>query len=87
MGRGGIVFREGDTSDAIYLILSGQIRLSHAAAAGGKEATVAVLGRRELFGETCLLLGKKKRVLTAQAAVRDRTGQCQTHENAFVAQE
>jgi CRP/FNR family cyclic AMP-dependent transcriptional regulator len=64
--NGQVVFRQGDTSDAVYLVLSGRIRIS-VASVGGKEATVAILGPHELFGETCLLFGRKRRVTSASA--------------------
>ena len=66
LDRGKIVFREGEPSDSVYFILAGRIRLS-VAAPTGKEATVALLGRNELFGEQCLLLGSNTRVTTARA--------------------
>jgi CRP/FNR family cyclic AMP-dependent transcriptional regulator len=64
--RGQSVFLQGESSDAIYLIISGRIRLSVASPVG-KEATVALLGRNELFGEQCLLLGRRTRLTTARA--------------------
>lgn len=64
--RGQFVFRQGDPSDAVYFIVAGRIRLS-VASPTGREATVALLGRYELFGEQCLLFGRKTRLTTARA--------------------
>jgi CRP/FNR family cyclic AMP-dependent transcriptional regulator len=64
--RGEIVFRQGDASDGVYLIITGRVRLSVMTTAG-QQATVALLGRNELFGEQCLLYGRNTRVMTACA--------------------
>lgn len=51
--RGEFVFRQGEAADAIFLIVRGGIRLS-VTAPNGKEATVALLGPEDWFGEQCL---------------------------------
>ncbi len=66
-GRGEFVFRQGDVADAIYFILMGRVQLS-VTSFDGKEATFAVLGPHELFGEQCLLCGQQRRVVSARAA-------------------
>lgn len=48
-----IIFSQGDTSDAVFYIREGQVKLS-VLSERGKEAVVAVLGRRAFFGEACL---------------------------------
>jgi len=64
--RGEVIFRVGDASDGVYFITHGRVRLSVTNAIG-KEATLALLGPDELFGEQCLLLGRRARVATAYA--------------------
>jgi CRP-like cAMP-binding protein len=64
--RGDVIFRLGDASDGMYFIAQGRVRLSVPNAAG-KEATLALLGANHLFGEKCLLLGRKTRVSNAYA--------------------
>ena len=56
----------GDPSDGVYLVTQGRIRLSVTNAIG-KEATLALLGPNELFGEQCLLMGRHTRVANAYA--------------------
>lgn len=51
---GGIVFREGETGDKLYLILEGKVRISRNLAGMGEEA-LAVLGPGEAFGEMSLI--------------------------------
>lgn len=48
------VFREGDTGDRLYLILSGKVRISRQLPGMGEEA-LAVLGPGEAFGEMALI--------------------------------
>lgn len=64
--RGEIIFRQGDPADSIYFIVAGRIRLS-VTDLGGKQATLGLLGPNELFGQQCLMFGRKTRVMTAQA--------------------
>ncbi|MGB9105550.1 MAG: Crp/Fnr family transcriptional regulator [Terriglobales bacterium] len=64
--RGEIIFRQGDSADSIYYIVAGRIRLS-VTDLGGKQATLGLLGPNELFGQQCLMLGRKTRVIAAQA--------------------
>jgi CRP-like cAMP-binding protein len=62
-----MVFRQGDPADSVYFIVAGRIRLS-ATDRGGKQATLGLLGPNELFGQQCLMFGRKTRVIAAQAA-------------------
>jgi CRP-like cAMP-binding protein len=48
-----IIFSQGDASDAVFYIREGKVKLS-VRSERGKEAVVAVLGRRAFFGEACL---------------------------------
>ena len=66
--RGEMIFRQGDPADGIYFIVAGRVRLS-ATDRGGKQATLGLLGPNELFGQQCLMFGRRTRVMTAQAAV------------------
>lgn len=52
--RGQVVFYQGDPGDALYLILSGQVKVS-VTSRQGEEAILAVLGAGECFGELALL--------------------------------
>ncbi len=50
LARHGIVFREGDPGDQMYLVVAGRIRLSRRAA-GDRDWLTAVLGPSDVFGE------------------------------------
>jgi CRP/FNR family cyclic AMP-dependent transcriptional regulator len=47
------IFVQGETSDGLFFIQSGKIKLSVVSEAG-KEATLAILGERDFFGESGL---------------------------------
>src|ERR1700683_659575 len=47
------IFAQGDTTDGLFFIQSGKVRLSVVSEAG-KEATLAILGERDFFGENGL---------------------------------
>ncbi len=51
---GQYVFREGDSGEALYLILEGKVRISREVSGMGEEA-LAVLGPGEAFGEMALV--------------------------------
>jgi CRP/FNR family transcriptional regulator, cyclic AMP receptor protein len=51
--RGQAIFRQGDPSDHLLYIQSGQVKLSVVSKAG-RQAIVALLGPGEFFGEGCL---------------------------------
>jgi CRP-like cAMP-binding protein len=59
------IFATGDEDDSMYLIESGQVKLSMASA-GGRDCLVAIYASGELFGESCFN-GARKRVETATA--------------------
>jgi CRP-like cAMP-binding protein len=64
VAKGGIVFRQGDQGDEMFVIERGKIRLT--LAAEGHEKEVAVLGAGQFFGELSLI-GNAPRSATAQA--------------------
>jgi CRP-like cAMP-binding protein len=53
--KGATLFRQGDESDALYLIVSGHARRYRET--DGQETLVAYLGRGDVVGETGLLTG------------------------------
>jgi CRP/FNR family transcriptional regulator len=53
VGRGHIVFKEGDPGDRLFIVLDGKIKI-YRAAADGRENLIAVLGAGEMFGELSL---------------------------------
>ncbi|MEP6602648.1 MAG: DUF1003 domain-containing protein [Spartobacteria bacterium] len=53
------LFRAGDAGNAMYLIESGQVRIS-VKASDGHEITVAELGPGEFFGEMAMLDGQRR---------------------------
>ena len=63
--KGDIVYREEDPSDALYLILSGKVRLHR------ENREIAVAGSRNAFG-TWALFDEEPRVVTATAVEDSR---------------
>jgi CRP/FNR family transcriptional regulator len=53
VGRGHVVFREGDTGDRLFVVLDGKVKITRASA-DGRENLIAVLGAGEMFGELSL---------------------------------
>src|SRR5690348_10724345 len=51
--RSRVIFTQGDPADAIFYILEGNVRLT-VLSKHGKEAILAILGKREFFGESSL---------------------------------
>jgi CRP/FNR family transcriptional regulator, dissimilatory nitrate respiration regulator len=62
--RGSLVFEAGSPAEALYVVLSGQVRVFDTGEAG--EHDVAQLGRGESFGEISLLL-RTRHTKSAQA--------------------
>jgi CRP/FNR family cyclic AMP-dependent transcriptional regulator len=60
-----MVFSQGDSSDAVFYIQKGRVRLS-VVSKKGKEATIGVLNEGNFFGEGCLA-GQPFRMCTATA--------------------
>jgi CRP-like cAMP-binding protein len=59
------VFPQGDSSDAVFYIQEGKVKLT-VVSQGGKEATIGILSRGDFFGEGCLT-GQPLRMCTATA--------------------
>ncbi len=54
LGRGEVVFQEGDPGDCLYVIGVGKVKLGRRSG-GGRENLLSVLGPGEMFGELSLL--------------------------------
>jgi CRP/FNR family cyclic AMP-dependent transcriptional regulator len=52
-GKKQTIFAQGDTTDAVFYIRRGKIKLT-VISSNGKEATIGILGDGEFFGEGCL---------------------------------
>ena len=63
--KGVVLFRQGDTADAVFYVKKGKIKVT-VVSAHGKGAVVAILGADEFLGEGCLI-GQPKRLSTATA--------------------
>jgi CRP/FNR family transcriptional regulator len=53
VGKGHIVFNEGDDGDRLFIVLDGKVKITRAAV-DGRENLIAVLGTAEMFGELSL---------------------------------
>ncbi len=53
LGRGQILFREGDSGDKLYVVADGKVKLGRTSS-DGRENLLAVLGPGEMFGELSL---------------------------------
>ncbi len=67
-GKDQIVFRQGDPSDSVFYIQSGQVKKT-VVSEQGKEAVVALLGAGDFFGEGCLA-GEARRLSTVAALTK-----------------
>lgn len=65
LGKGEIVFAQGDAADAVFYIQKGRIKLA-VVSEEGKEAIVGILEPGQFFGEGCLT-GRQLRVATTTA--------------------
>lgn len=63
--RGEVVFSQGAQADAVFWMLSGEVKLT-VVSPQGKEAVIAILPEGSFFGEECLA-GRFRRMATAQA--------------------
>src|ERR1700730_126802 len=59
------IFVQGDSSDAVFYIQTGRVKLT-VVAKSGKEATIGILGEGDFFGEGCLA-GQPLRMCSATA--------------------
>jgi CRP/FNR family transcriptional regulator len=53
VGKGHVVFNEGDDGDRLFIVLDGKVKITRAAV-DGRENLIAVLGTAEMFGELSL---------------------------------
>ncbi len=69
---GAVIVRQGDTASAFYLILSGEVEVTHSAGADGSVLTsLATLGPGDVFGEMALLDdGTRSSSVTASTPTR-----------------
>jgi len=82
------IFAQGDSTDGIFFIQTGKVRLS-VVSEGGKEATLAILGESDFFGEgglagqllrmasatavtDCVLLHVEKKAMTAAMSLEPK---------------
>jgi CRP/FNR family cyclic AMP-dependent transcriptional regulator len=61
----GTIFVQGDSSDAVFYIQTGKVKLT-VVSKSGKEATIAMLNEGDFFGEGCLT-GQARRLCGATA--------------------
>ena len=59
-------FAQGDSSDAIFYVQKGRLRVT-VTSANGKEATIALVGEGEFLGEDCMVSAHPLRLATATA--------------------
>jgi CRP/FNR family cyclic AMP-dependent transcriptional regulator len=59
------IYAQGDPADAVFFIQSGKVKIT-VVSAQGKEAILAMVGRRDFFGEGCLV-GQPLRISTVVA--------------------
>src|ERR1700726_4666503 len=59
------IFAQGDSSDAVFYIKEGQVKLT-VVSKSGKEATIGILNKGDFFGEGCLT-GQALRLCSATA--------------------
>jgi len=62
-----IIFSQGDPSDAVFFIHSGQVKIT-CISEQGKEAIIAILGPDQFFGEGCLA-GQPRRMATVTTMI------------------
>jgi len=59
--RGDFIYRRGDPSDSLMVVISGRLKLANTNV-GGKEVALDFLGVGDIFGETSALDGKERAV-------------------------
>ena len=70
LGRGQVLFHEGDPGDRLYVIIDGKVKLGRTSG-DGRENLLAVLGPGDLLGELSVFdPGPRKRAATAVATPR-----------------
>ncbi len=68
---GTVIIREGDPGDSLHVVVEGQVRIT-VGSPTGEEATVAVMGQGDFFGDFALLDGRP-RSASVLAALPTRT--------------
>ena len=63
--KGELVFSQGDSSDAVFYVLSGKLKAT-VVSDRGKEAVASLFGPDEFFGEACMA-GQIRRLITVSA--------------------
>jgi len=63
--KGESIYLPGESSESVYFLKQGKVKLSHLGP-GGKEFTVSIISKGELFGEMALV-GEEGRSLKAEA--------------------
>lgn len=53
--RGDVLFREGDVSDSLYVVLEGRVAIAIANPVDGRESVISLMERGHLFGEMPML--------------------------------
>lgn len=76
------LFREGDPGDHLYLVASGEVKISRTTERGG-EVIFAVLGTGDLFGELAVM--QENAVRSADAQALNETDCFLLHRQALVA--
>ena len=71
--RGGVVFREGEQGDRLYVITSGKIKLGRSSI-DGRENLVAIVGPGEMFGELSLFDPGPRSATATAVAVTELIG-------------
>ncbi len=66
---GTVIFRQGDTGDALYGVVSGRVRIS-TSAAGGREVFLNIMEPGDTFGEIAVMDGLSR---TAAATALEKT--------------
>lgn len=77
--RGAVIYTIGDESAAIYSIASGRVKMVRVST-GGREQTVAIYAKSDIFGEICLCAGRIPREEQAVAIEDTNTLSFDTRE-------
>src|SRR5205085_578695 len=73
LNKGEVLFREGDSEDRLYVVVSGKIKLGRSGSAG-RENLLAILGPGQMFGELSVFdPGPRSSTATAVTACVLRT--------------
>lgn len=83
-GAGEMILYEGDPSDSMYLIESGQVEVVLEDAGQGEELVLAFLGEGEIFGEMSLFSQDRQRCAMIRTISETQVRVCD--KNAFVAE-